>query len=117
MDDHRGDFIRAARRHFDEREMVRIDVPEWGQTVHVKLMTVEEQLQIFRADKGALDDEAAALNRCVKIIMLKALDVDGNPVMRSADEKALRNGVDSQVLARVATEILEASTPERPEKN
>jgi hypothetical protein len=63
--------------------------------------------------KGAKNDDLGVL---VDAIMLKAKDKDGNKIFKLDDKQVLLNNADPEVIARVATEILNTNTLEDAEK-
>jgi hypothetical protein len=48
--------------------------------------------------------------------MLKAKDKDGNKIFKLDDKQVLLNNADPEVIARVATQILNTNTLEEAEK-
>jgi hypothetical protein len=63
--------------------------------------------------KGAKNDDLGVL---VDAIMLKAKDKDGNKIFKLDDKQVLLNNADPEVIARVATQILNTNTLEEAEK-
>ena len=100
--------IDKAKAHFDSLEIKEIEIPEWSDgdevlKVYAKPLTLAEMSKLQRYAK---DDDVALMAYC---LIHKALDADGEKVFDISDKHALMNGVDKDVLARVAMEIM--STP------
>ena len=51
------------------------------------------------------------------ILVMKGLDKDGNKLFTLEDKLALMHKVDSDVLSRIATEMVKAITPDQVKKN
>jgi hypothetical protein len=51
------------------------------------------------------------------VLVMKALDKDGNKLFKAEDKLALMYKVDSDVLSRVATAMVQVITPEEVKKN
>jgi hypothetical protein len=63
--------------------------------------------------KGAKNDDLGVL---VDAIMLKARDKDGNKMFKLDDKQVFLNNADPEVIARVATDILNTHNLEEAEK-
>jgi hypothetical protein len=101
-------LIDKAKAHFDSLEIKEIEIPEWSDgdevlKVYAKPLTLAEMSKLQRYAK---DDDVALMAYC---LIHKALDADGEKVFDISDKHALMNGVDKDVLARVAMAIM--STP------
>ena len=107
--------IERARAHFDSLEIKEIEIPEWSDgddvlKVYAKPLTLAEMSKLQRYAK---DDDVALMAYC---LIHKALDSDGEKIFDLSDKHALMNGVDKDVLARVATEIMSTPTIEEQAK-
>ena len=107
--------IERAKAHFDSLEVKEIEIPEWSDgdevlKVFAKPLTLAEMSKLQRYAK---DDDVALMAYC---LIHKALDSDGEKVFDLSDKHALMNGVDKDVLARVATEIMSSPTVEQQAK-
>lgn len=96
----------AAIAHFESKGEKKIHVPEWDVTIHAKPLNMREKAQIF---KGVADNDLKAL---VDVLILKATDADGNRLFSAEDKHPLLRKADPDVIARVATEILDAPSVE-----
>ena len=107
--------IDRVKEHFESQEVKKIEVAEWGEegqplVIYSKPFTLAEKRNLF---KGAKNDDLGVL---VDAIMLKARDKEGNKIFKLDDKQVLLNNADPEVIARVATEILNTNTLEDAEK-
>ncbi len=104
--------------HFEQSGTRLIEVPEWGSddgplTIHATAFTMEEQRRLRSRNKGDLDDPSVL----VDLLILKALDGEGNKLFDLADKPVLMRKADANVLARVAAEITGSAETEDVSKN
>ena len=110
--------IDIAKSHFENIGIQSMEVPEWtdedGKAVVIfwNPITLSEKNKLLRKS-DTLNDVAILAD----IMIMKALDKDGNKVFKLEDKIALMHKVDSDVLSRVATEMVKAITPEEVKKN
>jgi hypothetical protein len=78
--------------------------------IYCSPFTLAEKRNLF---KGARTDDLGVL---VDAVMLKARDKDGNKVFKLDDKQVLLNNADPEVIARVATEMLNTISLEDAEK-
>ena len=104
-------IIAAAKEHLDSQGMKEIVIPEWRDendqpfVIYHTPCTLAEKNRIFRKGGGANADNLECL---VFAVILKATDADGNRLFSLKDKSTLLNEVDSDVLSRIAAEILDA---------
>jgi len=102
--------IDKIRSHFDSLSKRKIEVAEWGITIHSTPLTISERSQIYR---GVPDgDDHSPL---VRILMVKAKDENGEPLFGKADEPHLMNHADPTVVFSVASKILSNEAPNATE--
>ena len=107
--------IDRVKEHFESKGIKKIEVAEWGEEgkpleIYCKPFTLAEKRNLFR---GAKQDDLAVL---VDAIVLKARDSENNKVFKLDDKKVLLNSADPDVIARVATEMLNSVSIEDAEK-
>lgn len=96
--------------HFDAIGTRKIVVPEWNLEIFTSPVTLAERSRIYADNRG--DNDYGTL---VKILITKARDADGKPLFTLADKATLLQRADSNVLIRVAAEIMSgAATTEPP---
>ena len=110
--------IDRAKSHFESLGVQSIEIPEWKDDdgkptiVFWNPITLSEKNKLFKKfdnlnDVGILAD----------IIVMKALDKDGKKMFSLEDKLALMHKVDSDVLSRIATSMVQAIQPEEVKKN
>lgn len=105
-----SEAIDRIRAHFDAIAKRKIDVPEWGLEIHSTPLTIAERARIYR---GLADDDSHT--PLVRVLIVKSMDDQGNPVFSKADETHLLNHADPQIVVRVASEILSNEAPDARE--
>ena len=109
--------IQRATSHYNGLNIREIQVPEWGDesgpyVFYVKPFTLQDQGKLQFAIKNSSEADALA-----EILILKAMDQEGNKLFNVGDKQKLRTQVDAQVLARVANDIMGGETEAELEKN
>ena len=107
--------IDRAKAHFEQQGVKKIEVAEWGEegkplTIYCSPFTLAEKRNLF---KGAKNDDIGVL---VDAIVLKARDGEGNKIFKLDDKQVLLNNADANVIAKVATEMLNGVSYEEAEK-
>ena len=111
-------FIDRAKSHFESLGVQHIEVPEWKDEagnpsiIYWNPINLSEKNNLFRKSDNLNDVSILA-----DILIMKSLDKDGNKLFTLEDKIALMHKVDSDVLSRVATEMVKAITPEEVKKN
>jgi len=98
------DFFQGVKDHFESLEVKIIEVPEWGlegeRAIYVRPFTMNEKARIF---KGANDSD---LNVLVDVIIQKAETKSGEKMFDLSHKPKFKIKADTDVISRVATEIL-----------
>jgi hypothetical protein len=107
--------IDRVKEHFESQGVKTINVAEWGEegqplVIYSSPMSLNEKRNLF---KGAKSDDLGVL---VDAIMLKAKDKDGNKIFKLDDKQTLLNNADPEVIAKIATEMLNGISLEDAEK-
>jgi hypothetical protein len=107
--------IDRVKEHFESKGINKFEVAEWGEegkplVIYSKPFTLAEKRNLF---KGAKNDDLSVL---VDAIVLKARDAEGNKIFKLDDKKVLLNNADPDVIARVATDMLNSLSYEDAEK-
>ena len=111
-------LIDSAKSHFESLGVQHIEVEEWKDesgnpsVIYWTPITLSEKNKLFRKSDNLNDVSILA-----DILVMKALDKDGNKLFTLEDKLPLMLKVDSDVLSRVATEMVKAITPEEVKKN
>jgi len=110
--------IDIAKSHFENLGTQSIEVPEWKDedgkptVLYWNPITLSEKNKLFKKSDNLTDVSILA-----DILVMKALDKDGNKSFRAEDKLALMHKVDSDVLSRIATSMIQAITPDEVKKN
>ena len=107
--------IDRVKAQFESLGVKKIEVAEWGEegkplTIYCTPFTLAEKRNLFR---GAKNDDLGVL---VDAIVLKAKNSDGEKIFKLDDKQVLLNNADANVIARVATEMLNGISYEEAEK-
>jgi|TARA_A100001201_G_scaffold74159_1_gene67393 hypothetical protein len=98
------DFFEGVKSHFEALDVKIIEVPEWNmegdKSMYVRPFTMKEKARLF---KGANDND---LNVLVDIIIAKAEDKSGNKMFDIGHKPKFMVKADTDVISRVAQEIL-----------
>ncbi len=93
-------------------------MPEWKDEngnpsiIYWNPITLSEKNKLFKKSDNMLDAGILA-----DILVMKALDKDGNKLFKAEDKLILMHKVDSDILSRVATSMVQAINPEEVKKN
>lgn len=105
-----SDAIDRVRAHFDSISTAkRIEVPEWGMTIFCTPVTLAEKARLFK--KGAEGN----IELLVDVLLLKATDEKGAKLFDVSDRPTFLNRADSNVIGRVASEIMGTDGPKGDE--
>ena len=96
--------IYLVREHFNNLCTKRIEVPEWKHTIFATPMTLAEKNRVYK--KSQNND----MDLLVDILIMKATDESGKKLFTIENRQTLLNKADSNVIARVANEILADSS-------
>ena len=110
--------IDIAKSHFESLGIQSIEVPEWKDDdgkpiiVYWNPITLSEKNKLFRKSDNMLDASILA-----DIVVMKAIDKEGNKLFKAEDKLVLMHKVDSDDLSKVATSMVQAIHPEEVKKN
>ena len=100
------DFFEGVKGHFEALETKIIEVPERGlvgdKAIYSKPFNVLEKSKIF---KGANDND---LNVLIDVIIEKSLTKDGDKMFTMENKLKFKVKADTDIIARVATEIMDS---------
>jgi hypothetical protein len=110
--------IDRAKSHFESLGTQSIEVPEWKDDdgkptiVYWNPVTLSEKNKLFKKSDNLSDVSILA-----DILIMKALDKDGNKAFTLEDKIVLMHKVDSDVLSRLATAMVQAISVDEVKKN
>jgi hypothetical protein len=111
-------IIDRAKSHFESLGVQSIEVPEWQDedgkpsVIYWNPITLSEKNKLFKRSDNMSDVSILA-----DIVLMKALDKNGNKIFTLEDKLILMHKVDSDVLSKVATAMVQAINPEEVKKN
>ena len=111
-------IIDRAKSHFESLGTQSIEVPEWKDddgkptVIYWNPITLSEKNKLFKKSDNLSDVSILA-----DILIMKALDKDGNKVFTLEDKIPLMHKVDSDVLSRLATAMVQAISVDEVKKN
>ena len=111
-------FIDRAKSHFESLGVQHIEVPEWKDEagnpsiIYWNPINLSEKNKLFRKSDNLNDVSILA-----DIVILKALDKDGKKVFKLDSKMDLMTKVDSDVLSRIATAMVNVISPDEVKKN
>ena len=109
--------IDIAKSHFENLGTQSIEVPEWkdedGKPVvlYWNPITLSEKNKLLKKSDTLNDVSLLA-----DVLLMKALDKDGNKVFKAEDKLALMHKTDPDVLTRVATIMVQAPSVDELKK-
>ena len=110
--------IDRAKSHFESLGTQSMEVPEWKDddgnptVIYWNPITLAEKKRLFQKSDNLNDVGILA-----DIVLMKALDKNEKKMFLLEDKIALMHKVDSDVLAKVATQIIQTITPDEVKKN
>ena len=111
-------LIDRAKSHFESLGIQSIEIAEWKDeagnpsVIYWNPITLSEKNKLFKKSDNLNDVGILA-----DIIVMKAIDKDGNKLFTLEDKLAVMHKTDSDVLSRIATAMVQAITPEEVKKN
>ena len=110
--------IDRAKSHFGSLGSQSMEVPEWKDddgnptVIYWNPITLAEKKRLFQKSDNLNDVGILA-----DIVLMKALDKNEKKMFNLEDKIALMHKVDSDVLAKVATKIIQNISPDEVKKN
>jgi len=110
--------IDIAKSHFENLGIQSIEVPEWkdehgnATVIYWNPINLSEKNILFKKSNNLNDVSILA-----DIVVMKALDKDGKKIFKPEDKITLMYKVDSDVLSRISTAMVQTINPEEVKKN
>ena len=111
-------LIDSAKSHFESLGVQSIEVEEWKDeagnptVIYWTPITLSEKNKLFKESDNLNDVSILA-----DILVMKAIDKDGNKLFVLEDKLALMHKVDSDVMSRIATAMVQSPSPDQVKKN
>ena len=99
--------IEQAKAHFKTLKTKTIEVAEWGNEdgpliIYVEPFTLKDKAKLQAVTKVS----GSEIDALVELVVMKALDKNGEKLFTIEDKHALRNAVDSRILEKISSEIM-----------
>jgi len=99
--------IELAKAHFKTLKTKTIEVAEWGNEdgpliIYVEPFTLKDKAKLQAVTKVS----GSEIDALVELVVMKALDKNGEKLFTIEDKHALRNAVDSRILEKISSEIM-----------
>lgn len=99
--------IELAKAHFKTLKTKTIEVAEWGDengplVIYVEPFTLKDKAKLQAVTKVT----GSEIDALVELVVMKALDKNGDKLFTIEDKHALRNAVDSRILEKISSEIM-----------
>ena len=111
-------FIDRAKSHFESLGVQSLEVEEWKDeagnpsVIYWNPITLSEKNKLFKKSDNLNDVSILA-----DIVIMKSIDKDGNKLFTLEDKIGLMHKVDSDVLSRIATSMVQIVPPQEVKKN
>ena len=111
-------ILDRAKSHFENIGVQSIEVPEWKDedgkptVLFWNPINLYEKNKLFKKSDNMTDGSILA-----DIVVMKSLDKDGKKIFKLEDKMDLLTKVDSDVLSRIATAMIQVVSPDEVKKN
>ena len=111
-------ILDRAKTHFENIGVQSIEVPEWKDEDGKPTVIYWNPINLFEKNKlFKKSDNLSDVSILADIVVMKALDQDGKKLFKLDDKMDLMTKVDSDVLSRIATAMVQVIAPEEVKKN
>ena len=111
-------ILDRAKSHFENIGVQSIEVPEWKDEDGKPTVIFWNPINLFEKNKlFKKSDNMSDVSILADIGVMKALDKDGKKIFKLDDKMELMTKVDSDVLSRIATSMVQVISPEEVKKN
>lgn len=102
--------LTKAKEHFKEianKGTTSVDVPEWGTKVYWKIggLNFAQQSKVIQLQNSGQSAEAL-----VEMLIIRALDADGNKMFKNLDKQELMREVDPNIILKIVSAMGESDT-------
>jgi hypothetical protein len=111
-------ILERAKTHFENIGVQSIEVAEWTDDDGKPTVIYWNPLNLFEKNKlFKKSDNMNDVSILADIVVMKSLDKDGKKIFKLDDKMDLMTKVDSDVLSRIATAMVQVMNPEEVKKN
>ena len=111
-------ILDRAKSHFENIGVQSIEVPEWKDEDGKATVIYWNPINLFEKNKlFKKSDNMTDVSILADIVVMKSLDKDGKKIFKLEDKMDLLTRVDSDVLSRIATAMIQVVSPDEVKKN
>ena len=111
-------ILDRAKSHFENIGVQSIEVPEWKDEDGKPTVLFWNPINLFEKNKlFKKSDNMTDVSILADIVVMKSLDKDGKKIFKLEDKMDLLTKVDSDVLSRIATAMIQVVSPDEVKKN
>ena len=111
-------ILDRAKSHFENIGVQSIEVPEWKDEDGKPTVLFWSPINLYEKNKlFKKSDNMTDVSILADIVVMKSLDKDGKKIFKLEDKMDLLTKVDSDVLSRIATAMIQVVSPDEVKKN
>ena len=111
-------ILDRAKSHFENIGVQSIEVPEWQDEDGKPTVLFWNPINLYEKNKlFKKSDNMTDVSILADILVMKSLDKDGKKIFKLEDKMDLLTKVDSDVLSRIATAMIQVVSPDEVKKN
>ena len=111
-------ILDRAKSHFENIGVQSIEVPEWKDEDGKPTVLFWNPINLYEKNKlFKKSDNMTEVSILADIVVMKSLDKDGKKIFKLEDKMDLLTKVDSDVLSRIATAMIQVVSPDEVKKN
>jgi len=111
-------ILDRAKSHFENIGVQSIEVPEWQDEDGKPTVLFWNPINLYEKNKlFKKSDNMTDVSILADIVVMKSLDKDGKKIFKLEDKMDLLTKVDSDVLSRIATAMIQVVSPDEVKKN
>mgnify|MGYP001303038839 FL=1 len=111
-------ILDRAKSHFENIGVQSIEVPEWKDEDGKPTVLFWNPINLYEKNKlFKKSDNMTDVSILADIVVMKSLDKDGKKIFKLEDKMDLLTKVDSDVLSRIATAMIQVVSPDEVKKN
>ena len=111
-------ILDRAKSHFENIGVQSIEVPEWKDEDGKPTVLFWNPINLYEKNKlFKKSDNMTDVSILADIVVMKSLDKDGKKIFKLEDKMDLLTKVDSDILSRIATAMIQVISPDEVKKN
>ena len=111
-------ILDRAKSHFENIGVQSIEVPEWKDEDGKPTVLFWNPINLYEKNKlFKKSDNMTDVSILADIVVMKSLDKDGKKIFKLEDKMDLLTKVDSDILSRIATAMIQVVSPDEVKKN